>query len=60
MPTVDFRLQTPTGQILEPWRATAEPAMRYVLAKGVSYYRLVLPTQLGLIVSIRAAPGMRC
>jgi hypothetical protein len=43
---VDFRLQTPNGLILEPWRAMSEPAMRYVLGKGVSYYRLVLPTQL--------------
>lgn len=43
---VDFRLQTPTGLILEPWRAMAEPAMRYMLGNGVSYYRLVLPTQL--------------
>lgn len=43
---VDFRLQTPTGLIIEPWRAMAEPAMRYVLGNGVSYYRLVLPTQL--------------
>ena len=36
----------PTACILEPWRAQAEPAMRYVLGDGVSYYRLVLPTQL--------------
>jgi hypothetical protein len=43
---VDFRLQTPSGKILEPWRALSEPAMRYVLGNGVSYYRLVLPTQL--------------
>jgi hypothetical protein len=43
---VDFRLQTPTGLILEPWRAVNEPAMRYVLGREVSYYRLVLPTQL--------------
>ena len=43
---IDFRLQTPTGLILEPWRALSEPAMRYVLGKEVSYYRLVLPTQL--------------
>jgi len=43
---VDFRLQTPNGLILEPWRAMSEPAMRYVLSRGVSYYRLVLPTQL--------------
>jgi hypothetical protein len=43
---VDFRLQTPTGQIIEPWRALSEPGMRFVLSEGVSYYRLVLPTQL--------------
>jgi hypothetical protein len=43
---VDFRLQTPSGLILEPWRAQAEAGMRYVLSNGVTYYRLVLPTQL--------------
>lgn len=43
---VDFRLQTPTGQIIEPWRATAEPGMRFVLSNGVTYYRLALPAQL--------------
>jgi hypothetical protein len=44
--SVDFRLQTPNGFILEPWRAIAEPAMHYVLSEGVSYYRLVLPVEL--------------
>jgi hypothetical protein len=43
---VDFRLQTPNGLILEPWRAASEPGMRFVLSNGVSYYRLVLPTEL--------------
>ena len=43
---VDFRLQTPTGQILEPWRAASEPSMRYVLSSGVSYYRLMLPAEM--------------
>jgi len=43
---VDFRLQTPSGLILEPWRALSEPAMRFSLGNGVSLYRLVLPTQL--------------
>ena len=43
---VDFRLQTPHGLIIEPWQAMADPGMRYVLSTGVSYYRLVLPTQL--------------
>lgn len=43
---VDFRLQTPEGTIIEPWRALAEPAMRFVMSNGVAYYRLVLPAQL--------------
>jgi hypothetical protein len=43
---VDFRLQTPNGFVLEPWRAATEPGMRWVLSQGVSYYRLVLPTEL--------------
>lgn len=44
--SVDFRLQTPSGLIIEPWRAEQEPGMRWRLGRGVSYYRLVLPTQL--------------
>jgi hypothetical protein len=43
---VDFRLQTPGGRIIEPWRALAEPGMRFVLSDGVSYYRLALPVEL--------------
>ncbi|NIK58881.1 LodA/GoxA family CTQ-dependent oxidase [Kribbella shirazensis] len=43
---VDFRLQTPNGLLIEPWRAQAEPAMRYVTGEGVSYYRITLPIQL--------------
>jgi hypothetical protein len=40
---VDFRILTPSGQIIEPWRAMSEPGMRFVLSAGVSYYRLALP-----------------
>jgi len=40
---VDFRVQTPSGQVIEPWRALSQPGMRYVLSNGVSYYRLALP-----------------
>jgi L-Lysine epsilon oxidase N-terminal/L-lysine epsilon oxidase C-terminal domain/von Willebrand factor type A domain len=43
---VNFRLQTPTGSILEPWRASAEPTMTWVLSEGVAYYRLALPVEL--------------
>ena len=43
---VDFRLQTPGGRIIEPWRARSEPGMRFVTSSGVSYYRLALPLQL--------------
>lgn len=43
---VDFRLQTPNGLLIEPWRAQSEPAMRYVTGDGVAYYRITLPVQL--------------
>ncbi|GII95150.1 hypothetical protein Ssi02_53810 [Sinosporangium siamense] len=43
---VDFRVETPSGQLIEPWRAVSEPGMRYVQADGVSYYRLALPAEL--------------
>jgi hypothetical protein len=42
---VDFRVQTPSGQIIEPWRAMSEPGMRFVLSDGVSYYRFALPIE---------------
>jgi hypothetical protein len=43
---VDFRLQTPTGLLLEPWRATAEPAMRFGTGDGLAFFRVALPVQL--------------
>ena len=43
---VDFRLQTPNGLLVEPWRAQAEPAMRFETGDGVAYYRIALPIQL--------------
>lgn len=43
---IDFRLQTPTGLILEPWRALAEPSMHFEQGKRMAYYRLALPAQL--------------
>lgn len=43
---VDFRLQTPNGLLIEPWRAQIEPAMRYETGAGVAYYRIALPIQL--------------
>jgi hypothetical protein len=43
---VDFRLQTPNGLLVEPWRARAEPTMRYETGEGVAYYRIALPIQL--------------
>ena len=43
---VDFRVQTPSGRIIEPWLAQSEPGMRFVLSSGVSYYRLALPLEL--------------
>jgi hypothetical protein len=43
---VDFRLQTPNGLLIEPWRAQNEPMMRYETGEGVAYYRIALPIQL--------------
>ncbi|GAB3439077.1 LodA/GoxA family CTQ-dependent oxidase [Actinophytocola sediminis] len=43
---IDFRLRTPNGLLLEPWRARAEPAMRFELGVGLAYFRLALPAQL--------------
>lgn len=41
---VDFRLQTPNGHEIEPWRARADPTMRWVISDDLAYYRLSLPT----------------
>jgi len=43
---VDFRLETPNGLILEPWRARGEPEMLFSLTENVAYYRIVLPAEL--------------
>lgn len=40
---VDFRVETPSGQLLEPWRAPTEAGMRYVTSDGVAYFRIALP-----------------
>lgn len=42
---VDFRLETPVGNVIEPWRADADPAMRWVLSDRVTYYRISLPVE---------------
>jgi L-Lysine epsilon oxidase N-terminal/L-lysine epsilon oxidase C-terminal domain/von Willebrand factor type A domain len=42
---VDFRLQAPSGTIIEPWFAMADPGMRFILSNGVSYYRVALPIE---------------
>ncbi|HEY1248289.1 MAG TPA: LodA/GoxA family CTQ-dependent oxidase [Nitrososphaera sp.] len=42
---IDFRLEAPSGTIIEPWLATADPNMRFVLSNGVSYYRIALPIE---------------
>lgn len=43
---VDFRVQTPNGFLLEPWRARTEPTMQFELGQGLGFYRFTLPTQL--------------
>ena len=39
---VDFRLQTPNGFLLEPWRAETEPGMDFGLGNGQSHFRVAL------------------
>ena len=46
VPIVDFRLQTPSGSIIEPWLAMSQPGMKYISSNNVAYYRVVLPTEL--------------
>jgi hypothetical protein len=43
---LDFRLQTPNGFVLEPWRARAESNMEYVHTEGTAFYRIALPVEL--------------
>jgi Mg-chelatase subunit ChlD len=43
---VDFRLQTPNGFVIEPWRAKDETSMRWVSSTGMACYRLVLPAEI--------------
>ena len=43
---VDFRIEAPSGNVVKPWRADADPAMRWVLSDGVAYFRLPLPVDL--------------
>lgn len=40
---VDFRLVTPSGQVISAALSGVEPNVRYVLGQEVAYYRLMLP-----------------
>ena len=42
---IDFRLQTPNGELIEPWQAKAAPTMRFGSAGGVTWFRIALPVQ---------------
>ncbi|MFE7629578.1 LodA/GoxA family CTQ-dependent oxidase [Kocuria sp. NPDC057446] len=44
--SVDFRLQTPNGFLVEPWRAQSEPTMAFHTGDGLAFYRFSLPAQL--------------
>ena len=43
---IDFFLETPDGQIINPNVASANPVMQHVLVDNVSYYRITLPIML--------------
>ncbi|MBC8019045.1 MAG: tyrosinase family protein [Verrucomicrobia bacterium] len=40
---LDFRLKTPSGQMITPAMSGVEPNVRYVMGQDVCYYRLMLP-----------------
>jgi Common central domain of tyrosinase/von Willebrand factor type A domain len=44
---IRFTLETPSGQIIDPNTATANPAISYVTGENVSYYRMTLPVPIG-------------
>ena len=43
---INFRLRTPTGQIIESSSPAAHPYIQFVRSSNVSYYRLSLPVEL--------------
>ena len=43
---VDFRLRTPTGQLIEPWLAQNNPGMQFAFSDGAAWFRLSVPVQL--------------
>lgn len=43
---VDFRLRTPTGQIITPATSAQHTGVEYVLSRGMAFYRVTLPTEL--------------
>ncbi|MFN0106419.1 MAG: tyrosinase family protein [Bryobacteraceae bacterium] len=40
---LDFKLRTPSGQIITPAMSGVEPNVRFVMGQEVCYYRLLLP-----------------
>ena len=40
---IDFQLETPDGQRIDPARAASEPTIQYISTTQVSYYRFSLP-----------------
>jgi hypothetical protein len=44
---IDYALETPDGQVIDPARAGAEPSVAFVSAAKTSYYRMGLPALAG-------------
>ena len=42
---VDFRVQTPSGFMIEPWLASSQAGIVYSQTQGNSFYRMVLPVE---------------
>ena len=40
---VDFRIESPLGELITPWRAIDEATMHFAFSDGAAFYRLALP-----------------
>lgn len=47
LPIIRFALETPSGELIGPGYASANPSVDFVNAQGVSFYRMTLPVPIG-------------
>lgn len=47
MPLIHFALETPSGDLIDPVVASANPSIDFVATQGTSFYRMTLPVPIG-------------